>query len=59
VRALPPDEGGQVPAVAVTAYARAGDRARALSAGYQVHLAQPVEPTALTRTIAGLAARKP
>src|SRR5439155_722718 len=37
VRALRPDQGGDVPAVALTAYARASDRARALAAGFQVH----------------------
>ena len=44
VRALAAEEGGLVPAVALTAYARADDRRRALAAGYQVHLAKPVDP---------------
>jgi CheY-like chemotaxis protein len=47
--------GGTVPAVALTAYARAEDRARALRAGYQAHLAKPVEPGELLMTIASFA----
>ena len=41
VRALPKERGGQTPALALTAYARTEDRVRALSEGYQVHLAKP------------------
>src|SRR5262249_54652132 len=41
------DEGGAIPAVALTAYARSEDRTRALLAGYQAHLAKPVEPAEL------------
>jgi CheY-like chemotaxis protein len=55
VRRLPADSGGKVPAIALTAYARAEDRKRALEAGYQVHLAKPVEPEELTSTVASLA----
>ena len=55
VRRLPADSGGRVPAIALTAYARAEDRKRALEAGYQVHLAKPVEPEELTSTVASLA----
>ena len=44
-----------VPAVALTAYARAQDRIRALQSGFQHHLAKPVEPAALLETIAALA----
>jgi PAS domain S-box-containing protein len=43
VRALPKESGGQTPALALTAYARTEDRVRALSEGYQVHLAKPVD----------------
>ena len=43
VRALPKERGGQTPALALTAYARTEDRVRALSEGYQVHLAKPVD----------------
>src|SRR5262245_36921546 len=37
------EHGTWVPAVALTAYARAEDRVRALSAGYQIHVAKPIE----------------
>ncbi|HEY6723564.1 MAG TPA: PAS domain S-box protein [Polyangiaceae bacterium] len=46
VRALPPGEGGAVPAIALTAYAREEDRMRAIAAGYMTHLAKPVDPDA-------------
>jgi CheY-like chemotaxis protein len=55
VRQLRPDQGGQTPAVALTAYARIEDRRRAMLAGFQVHIAKPVEPTELTAVIANLA----
>jgi CheY-like chemotaxis protein len=44
-----------VPAVALTAYARPEDAARALGAGYQAHLPKPVDPRALLTTVARLA----
>ncbi|MBA3513421.1 MAG: response regulator [Pyrinomonadaceae bacterium] len=47
-----------IPAVALTAYATVEDRARALDAGFQVHVAKPIEPEALVRSIAGAAGRK-
>jgi PAS domain S-box-containing protein len=43
-----------VPAIALTAYARSEDRTRALRAGYQAHMAKPVEPAELVATIASL-----
>ena len=55
VRALGPDQGGDVPAVALTAFARASDRARALAAGFQVHLAKPFEPGQVLRVLARIA----
>jgi CheY-like chemotaxis protein len=57
VRALEHDRGGSIPAVALTAYARADDRARVLSAGFQCHVATPVEPSTLAAVVAGLARR--
>jgi PAS domain S-box-containing protein len=50
------DHGGGVPAIALTAYARAEDRMRALRAGYQVHIAKPVEPAELLAAISSFAA---
>src|SRR5688572_14862123 len=44
----------QIPAIALTAYARAEDRTKALQAGYQIHLAKPVEPATLIATVASL-----
>jgi PAS domain S-box-containing protein len=55
VRALPPERGGRIPAAALTAYARAEDRRRALNAGYMMHIPKPVEPAELVAVIANLA----
>jgi PAS domain S-box-containing protein len=55
VRALVAAEGGQVRALALTAYARSEDRALALEAGFHAHIAKPVDPLELTALIAGLA----
>ncbi|HEY2827971.1 MAG TPA: ATP-binding protein [Pirellulales bacterium] len=57
VRALGPDRGGQVPAVALTAFARSEDRTKALLSGFMVHVIKPVEPTELAATIAAVAGR--
>jgi PAS domain S-box-containing protein len=46
-----------VPAIALTAYARHDDRIRALSAGYQLHVPKPVEPSELLMFVARLAER--
>jgi CheY-like chemotaxis protein len=48
-------EGGGIPAIALTAFARSEDRTRALLAGYQAHLAKPVESTELLATVASFA----
>jgi len=58
VRELPVAQGGRTPAAALTAFARAEDRTRALRAGYQTHVAKPVEPTELTAVVASLAATR-
>ncbi|HEU4533638.1 MAG TPA: response regulator [Polyangiaceae bacterium] len=57
VRALPDEAGGRTPAVALTAFARGEDRARALAAGFDVHLAKPVEPAELVLALARLVGR--
>ena len=54
VRGTPIDEGGLTPAVALTAYAHHDDVKRALAAGYQMHLAKPVDPMRLTTAVAAL-----
>jgi signal transduction histidine kinase len=55
VRALPPESGGRLPAAALTAYASAGDRMRVLAAGFNMHVAKPVQPAELATVIANLA----
>lgn len=57
VRKLGADRGGRTPAIALTAFARSEDRARAMFAGYQVHLAKPVEPHELLVTVGSLVGR--
>ncbi|HZS04313.1 MAG TPA: PAS domain S-box protein [Blastocatellia bacterium] len=57
VRALSHKEGGSIPAVALTAYARSEDRLRALTAGFQMHVAKPVDPTELAAVVASLTGR--
>ena len=57
VRALPAEAGGNVPAVALTAYARSEDRLRVILAGFQMHLAKPVEAAELLALVASLAGR--
>jgi len=56
VRSLSPEQGGQVPAIALTAYAGELDRQQAIAAGFQTHLAKPVEPDRLVSAIASLLA---
>jgi signal transduction histidine kinase/ActR/RegA family two-component response regulator len=55
VRALPPERGGRIPAVAVTGYVSPDDRQRALAAGFHSHLPKPIDPVAVALAIAGAA----
>jgi hypothetical protein len=55
VRQMEPERGGRIPAIALTAYARAEDRLRALQSGYQTHVPKPVEPAELEVVVATLA----
>ena len=55
VRALGEDEGGGVPSIALTAYTRAEDRAKALGAGFTLHMGKPVSPMALVSAVQLLA----
>jgi CheY-like chemotaxis protein len=57
VRAREPERGGLIPALALTAYARAEDVRRALEAGYQAHVPKPVDPDELVSVVASLAGR--
>lgn len=57
IRALPAEQGGQIPAAALTAYARAEDRMRVLRSGFQFHLPKPVDSAELVTVIASLADR--
>ncbi|OUL35324.1 hypothetical protein BV375_02200 [Nostoc sp. 106C] len=54
VRALPPEQGGQIPAIALTAYAGDFNQQQALRAGFQQHVSKPVEPEVLVRAITSL-----
>jgi CheY-like chemotaxis protein len=54
VRARAMDQGGDVPAIALTAYAGEADRKRMLNSGYQMRLAKPIEPASLIEAIASL-----
>ena len=57
VRELDTGLKGRIPAVALTAYAGVDDRQRALSAGFQMHLAKPLVPNELVAVVATLAGR--
>ncbi len=57
IRALSNEQGGNIPAVALTAYARAEDRVQALRSGFQMHIAKPVESAELIAAVANLAGR--
>jgi PAS domain S-box-containing protein len=55
IRGLDPAQGGGVPAIALTAFARSEDRTRALQAGFQAHVVKPVEPAELVATVSSFA----
>jgi len=57
LRGLPEERGGRIPAAALTAYARAEDRIRALRAGFQHHVTKPVQPAELVAVVASLVRR--
>jgi PAS domain S-box-containing protein len=54
LRALPPEEGGKIPAIALTAYVGIRERTQVLSSGFQMYIPKPVEPTELVSTLASL-----
>jgi CheY-like chemotaxis protein len=55
IRAMPPEQGGKVPAIALTAYAGEADQTQAIAAGFIKHVAKPIEPAELARLVASLA----
>jgi two-component system, chemotaxis family, CheB/CheR fusion protein len=55
VRSSPAGRIATIPAAAVTAHARDDERRRVLAAGFHLHLAKPLEPGQLTRTVQALA----
>jgi CheY-like chemotaxis protein len=57
IRARSPEQGGKVPAVALTAYARSEDRASALRAGFNAHVAKPIQAVELIAVIGSLCGR--
>ena len=57
LRSLGPEHGGDIPAIALSAYARAEDRVQAVRAGFQMHLAKPVEPAELIAVVASVGKR--
>ena len=54
IRQRGPERGGNIPAVALTAYARIEDRVRALKAGFQMYVPKPVDPNELVTLVANL-----
>ncbi|MGQ0811654.1 MAG: ATP-binding response regulator [Nitrospiraceae bacterium] len=59
IRQLGPEEGGNVPAVAFTAYASSDEQARLLAAGFQLHVSKPCDPTKLPRLLTDLLGHSP
>ncbi|MEH2153008.1 hybrid sensor histidine kinase/response regulator [Nostoc sp.] len=57
LRSQPPELGGNIPAAALTAYAKAEDRMRAIQEGYQLHLPKPIEAAELATVVASLVGR--
>lgn len=58
VRSLTPEKGGQIPAIALTAYAAEKDQQKALDVGFQQHLTKPVDPDRLVQAIIALVNKK-
>ncbi|MEH1771178.1 MAG: PAS domain S-box protein [Nostoc sp.] len=58
IRSRPPNQGGTIRAIALTAYAAEIDQQRALQVGFQTHITKPVEPEELVRAIANLLEHK-
>jgi len=54
IRSLPTEQGGRIPAIALTAYARESDRQQALASGFTLYFPKPIEPTELVKAIKSL-----
>jgi CheY-like chemotaxis protein len=54
VRALPPERGGRIPAIALTAHSLVQDRLQSLRAGFQSHVPKPVVPEELVEVVASI-----
>jgi len=57
VRSLSPEKGGNIPATALTAFARVEERMQAIQADFQLHLPKPIEPVELATVVASLVKR--
>jgi len=57
LRSRSPEQGGKIPAAALTSYGRAQERFLALQAGYQLHLPKPIEPAEMVTVVAMLTGR--
>jgi CheY-like chemotaxis protein len=55
--ALPPERGGRIPAVALTAHSLVQDRLQSLRAGFQTHVPKPLVPEELVEVVASLGYR--
>ena len=51
IRALPPERGGRIPAIALTAHSLVQDRLQSLRAGFQSHVPKPVVPEELVEVV--------
>jgi PAS domain S-box-containing protein len=58
VRALEPEKGGDVPAIAITGYAGKEERLHAITSGFQNHMSKPIEPGELVGAIAAIISRR-
>jgi len=58
IRKWSPEQGGQIPAIALTAYAGEIDQRQAIAAGFQKHIPKPADPVELAEAIAQLLRRK-
>jgi CheY-like chemotaxis protein len=58
VRKMDQDRGGDIPAIALTAFTRVEDRIRALVAGFQIHIAKPFEPVELLTVVESIVNRR-